>query len=73
MASIPTPLEERNRARREIVEVNHERVRKIKIDVQLRSQTIQLGASAFAFSTPCRVVISGPTLRNKTALMCIFL
>ena len=57
-------LKERNEAARKIVEENHRKALNTVIDVQSRSQIIEFGALSFAFRTPCRVVISGPTLRN---------
>lgn len=58
-----SPLDDRNTAKREVVEANHKIAKDVDIDVQLRSQTITLGESASSFRTPCRIVISGPTLR----------
>lgn len=64
MALIPSPLDDRNKASRKIVEENHRTALKVEIDVQLRSQKIELGITAASFRTPCRIVISGPTLRH---------
>lgn len=68
----PSPLDDRNKAKRVVVEANHNLAQQIQIDIDARSQEIKLGATALSFRTPCRVIVSGPTLRKEKLISCFY-